>query len=660
MRIPQIVPFFAALLAMTVVGYGGEAARGDRPLSVVDPSTQAQVASFSRSHALVIGNGDYQVKSAWIDLPGVVKDLARVRTALERHGFTVTVATNQTKAQLETTLTTFISRQAGQEDTRAVVYYAGHGYTRGKVGYLVGVDAGNPQNDLPGFLNGAYPIQSVKVKAEEALARHVMFLFDSCFSGSLFVPLRTGPGDYLLAKARDPVRQFLTSGSANESVPDRSLFCDEFIRGIDGAADVIVRDGYVTGSELAVYLKERVQQRAQAEGLNLHPQAGTGQPDEGRELGDFIFQVPGGTPVAAVSQPPPAKVPTAGGFDDADIDRQVAAQKAAKEQSATFQSALASAFAKAEARHSDADATAEQKRETWRRFLKAFAVDDPLSAEDERLRALAQTRLTSIRDAAPVPVPVPEAPVRPMSGPAWASATGKDQYGTWADLTVGGVVQRMRLIKAGTFTMGSPANEASRDADETQHQVTLTKDFWLGDSEVTQGLWQAVVDNNPSKFQGADLPVERVSWEECQGFFEKLNGQVRSGGFRFPSEAQWEYACRAGTTGAYAGDVGGLAWLGDNAGGTTHAVKTKGANAWGLFDLHGNVWEWCGDWYGDYPAGAARDPTGPASGSNRVNRGGSWYYNAWNCRAAGRDGSEPGNRFSSLGFRLSAPVQAGP
>ncbi|GDY14946.1 hypothetical protein LBMAG53_38240 [Planctomycetota bacterium] len=248
----------------------------------------------------------------------------------------------------------------------------------------------------------------------------------------------------------------------------------------------------------------------------------------------------------------------------------------------------------------------------------------------------------------------------PGQKPAWATEAGKDQYGTWADLTVGGVTQRMRLIKAGTFQMGSPADEAGRYGDETQHQVTLTKDYWLGDSEVTQGLWQAVVGNNPANFKGADLPVEQVSWDDCRGFFGKLNGLVRSGGFTFPTEAQCEYGCRAGTISAYAGDVGGLAWFRDNAGGTTHAVKTKGANAWGLFDMHGNVLEWCGDWYGDYPVGAARDPAGPASGSDRVYRGGGWFSLARGCRAAFRFRNEPGYRRSTLGFRLSAPVQAGP
>jgi len=238
----------------------------------------------------------------------------------------------------------------------------------------------------------------------------------------------------------------------------------------------------------------------------------------------------------------------------------------------------------------------------------------------------------------------------------WANDVGEDGYGLWADLTVTGVVQRMRYIAPGTFSMGSPAGEADRSGDEVPHTVTLTKGYWLADSECTQGLWQAVMGTNPAGFTGdTNRPVEQVSWREVQGFLSKLNGQVRGGGFVLPTEAQWEYACRAGTQTPYAGaSLDALGWYGDNSGNQTHAVKQKSANAWGLFDMHGNVWEWCSDWLGDYAPGAVSDPIGPASGSNRVNRGGSWYNIARFCRSADRNRFEPGYRNFSLGFRLCA------
>jgi formylglycine-generating enzyme len=249
-------------------------------------------------------------------------------------------------------------------------------------------------------------------------------------------------------------------------------------------------------------------------------------------------------------------------------------------------------------------------------------------------------------------LPAAEAPARP----AWASDYGKDKYGTWADLTVGGVVQRMRFIPPGTFKMGSPTNEADRSEDELQHAVTLTKGFWLGDSEVTQGLWQAVMDANPSRFKGdANNPVEQISWDDCETFFKKLNAAKPGLAATFPTEAQWEYACRAGTTGAFAGNLDAMAWYDPNKMKKTHAVKTKSPNAWGLYDMHGNVWEWCGDFFGEYKGAAERDPIGPDYGNSRIYRGGAWNEVSVSCRAAYRINDEPGFKRHNVGVRLAVP-----
>ena len=256
----------------------------------------------------------------------------------------------------------------------------------------------------------------------------------------------------------------------------------------------------------------------------------------------------------------------------------------------------------------------------------------------------------------------------------WASATGQDQYGTWADLTVGGVTQRMRLIKAGTFTMGSPADEAGRGAgaSEVQHQVTLTKDYWLGDSEVTRGLWQAVMGENTRWYKADnDRPMEQVTWDKCQGFFTTLNNQVRSGGFSLPTEAQWEYACRAGTTTPFSFGAtitpdqvnycGKYPYVGAAKGlyrEKSTSVKNLPANAWGLHEMHGNVAELCSDWYERFLQNAVTDPVGPASGTSRVIRGGGWASEAKSCRAAYRSWITSSDNI--VGFRLTAPVQAGP
>jgi len=216
-------------------------------------------------------------------------------------------------------------------------------------------------------------------------------------------------------------------------------------------------------------------------------------------------------------------------------------------------------------------------------------------------------------------------------------------------------------IPAGTFTMGC----SESGWGDRRHEVTLTQPFWLGRTEVTQGQWDAMMESRskPSFFKGKELPVEQVSWNDAQEFCRKLNAKsLLPDGMQWalPTEAQWEYACRAGATGEYAGNLDDMAWYDINSGGTTHEVGTKKANAWGLHDMHGNVWEWCADWYGDYPAGAVTDPVGPGSGSNRVDRGGSWINGRYCCRFACRDRGMPDSRGNLTGFRVAAvPVGAG-
>ena len=251
--------------------------------------------------------------------------------------------------------------------------------------------------------------------------------------------------------------------------------------------------------------------------------------------------------------------------------------------------------------------------------------------------------------------PVSATPTRlPMGKQTGPSAKLPRQAGEVKTLTLpGGAEMRFRWCPAGTFTMGSPESEDGRDGDETQHQVTLTRGFWLGETPVTQKQWKSVMGDNPSVFKGANLPVEEVSWNDCQEFIQKVNAALNCGA-RLPTEAEWEYACRAGTSGAYGGtgELDELGWYDKNSGDKTHPVGQKKPNAWGLYDMHGNVWEWCSDWYGDYPSGSVTDPTGPSSGSSRVLRGGSWGCNARDCRSASRGRDYPGFRDYYGGFRL--------
>jgi formylglycine-generating enzyme required for sulfatase activity len=231
----------------------------------------------------------------------------------------------------------------------------------------------------------------------------------------------------------------------------------------------------------------------------------------------------------------------------------------------------------------------------------------------------------------------------------------------WAHAT--GVV--FRLIPAGTFTMGSPRNEYGWLYDQRQHQVTLTSAFYCGKFPVTQSQWCSVQEFNPSHFQSAGLgaPVEQVSWDDCQMFLTNLCEKegVPKGTYRLLAESEWEYACRAGTASAYCcGDDDAIldqyAWYRDNSHDKTHPVGQKKPNAWGLYDMHGNIYEWCQDWLGDYPSDSVVDPRGPSSGDGRVYRGGCWDYCAEYCRSAYRREYKPSNRCSDWGLRLARTI----
>jgi formylglycine-generating enzyme required for sulfatase activity len=224
-----------------------------------------------------------------------------------------------------------------------------------------------------------------------------------------------------------------------------------------------------------------------------------------------------------------------------------------------------------------------------------------------------------------------------------------------------GVCIVMCWIPPGEFLMGSPEDEKDRYNDETQHLVEITQGFWLAKTQTTQAEWGAVVSNNPrsSHFKGGDLPVERVSWLDICGDESRMGGflgainRTASAGERFdlPTEAQWEYAARAGTIGPRYDDLDEISWLCGKSGGKTHPGGQKRPNAWGLHDMLGNVWEWCADWHDEYPDGVAADPAGPSSGSGRVVRGGSWIDNADGCRAANRPYHNPTFSNGAIGFR---------
>lgn len=218
-------------------------------------------------------------------------------------------------------------------------------------------------------------------------------------------------------------------------------------------------------------------------------------------------------------------------------------------------------------------------------------------------------------------------------------------------------------IPNGEFLLGSTEDELDRQGDEgPAHTVRFTKTIYMGRYEVTQGQWAAVMGENPSVFKDQpnwrDYPVDWVSWEDCQRFIQKLN-ELGLGTFRLPTEAEWEYACKAGVEARYYwgddpeyAEINRHAWIYSRSEGHSQPVGLKGANPWGLYDMCGNVWEWCADWKGRYPAEAQTDPTGPETGTQRIFRGGSWFNLHKTARCANRNAHEPDVPYTNIGLRL--------
>jgi formylglycine-generating enzyme required for sulfatase activity len=345
-------------------------------------------------------------------------------------------------------------------------------------------------------------------------------------------------------------------------------------------------------------------------------------------------------------------------------DAEQRAAQAEREKEAFIAQAKVKEEAAAQAAEKQRSALAEQEKQALIAQAKAKEEAEAKAAEKQRAAQAEQEKQVIIEQSKAKEEAEAKAAMEKRSLPG--SKAGEEREFEIAP----GVKITMCWIPPGEFVMGSLAppphdtprylrhgGELGRVDDEVQHRVRITKGFWLEKYEVTQAQWRAVMGNDPSHFKGDDLPVESVSWNDIAGsggFLEKVNGFAGGqNSFCLPTEAQWEYACRAGTIGAHSGNLDQIAWYADNAGSKTHPVGRKKANAWGLHDMQGNVQEWSADWYGSYPTSAASDPGGSTSGSGRVHRGGGWDNSVSYCRVAFRCNSYPASGDSRVGFRLA-------
>ena len=267
----------------------------------------------------------------------------------------------------------------------------------------------------------------------------------------------------------------------------------------------------------------------------------------------------------------------------------------------------------------------------------------------------AQSTITRNKPKPAVTKPKPAAKPKPKAKPAprrnSTSHSGSTSSTVSLSAELNKLINNMVYVSGGTFIMGG---DESSDQTPT-HSVTLSS-YYICKYEVTQALWRAVMGSNPSKFKGDNLPVEQVSWNDCQTFIDRLNNYTGRN-FRLPTEAEWEFAARGGNYSRhykYSGSnyISDVAWYGDNSGDRTHPVGTKQANELGLYDMSGNVWEWCSDWYGSYSSYSQTDPIGPNNGSNRMDSGGCWGNFAKRCRPAYRSYGTPGYRDHGRGLRL--------
>jgi formylglycine-generating enzyme required for sulfatase activity len=663
MKFKSLVSFAVALWVLlwpVAPAARQERGQGTKPAVKIKVETGAELDLYDESRALVIGVSDYT--AGWRDLPGISADVEQVSAVLAAQGFGVERLPNPTHAQLDAALRRFISGPGLRERNRLLVYFAGHGYTEtlgdGRdLGYVVPADAPLPERNLQLFSERALSMNELKAFALRIRAKHALFVFDSCFSGSIFEARsarRTPPT--IESKTAAPVRQFITAGTKLQEVPDDSIFRRYFVRAFAQREGDLNDDGFITGEELGMYLAGRVASDSRD----------TQTPRYGKirnvrlNLGDFVFALP---PRGAPTPTPPV------------YSGEQAYWRAIED---------------------------SRDAQDFRDYLRQYPNGVYAAAARVKLRRLEAaanantTPVTNPNPAAPLPKPTPTptpavayakvggTPARLVTMPFMTATVdargnvtkqpGQPVNGFGEELS-NGVRLEMVEVPAGSFEMGSPSAEAQRDDDEVVRRGVRINALYVGRYEVTQAQWKAVLDSLPNVgFPGDDLPVERVSWIDAVEFCQKLSAKTGRE-YRLPTEAEWEYAARAGTQTPFAFGATITPEIVNYDGNYPYDSAAKGvyrektwpverrdgvANAWGLFDMHGNVREWCQDWYGPYDARQLDNPVGPSTGQYRVLRGGSWYRNGRYCRAADRNGIDPDARHFINGLRVVVSARTHP
>ena len=649
----------------------------NRGITIKLNKKEAPIPLYKKSYALVIGMSDYNKE--WNDLPGVEKDIKEVKKALEKHNFEVTVKKNLTKVELDKAFSEFIKNYGGEKDNRLLFYFAGHGYTLNtsygdSLGYIVPVDAPNPEIDKSGFQSKAMEMSQIEIYAKRIQSKHALFLFDACFAGSLFAMRDAVPAS-INYKTIQPVRQFITSGSEDESVPDKSIFREEFVTALTTDEADTNQDGYLTGTELGTFLQENVINYSYD---TQHPQYGKIR-NKRLNKGDFVFVLANNNNINSSQEQKTGSIKLITEYSgkfyiDYDFKRQVekfgtyvfdnipGGIRILSIKNSNGKNVWLSKIFVASGHTSTIKA--EQIIEYGSLSLTSDNVEGDVYIDDIQYQYISKE--TTIRADQLTPgehtVQIKSNGKILWSKEFYITANKTKNLSAHTDVpSLSPILQRlvdnMVYVKGGTFTMGCTSEQGSdcEDDEKPPHRVTLDS-YSIGKYEVTQEEWREVMGNNPSYHKNCDkCPVEDVNWNEIQDFIKKLN-QMTYKHFRLPTEAEWEYAARGGNHSKgykYSGsnDIGNVAWYDGNSGKKTHPVGSKSPNELGLYDMSGNVWEWCSDLYEGYPGSSGVIAiTGPGS---RVDRGGSWSSSARGCRVAYRISDGPVYRSDDVGFRLA-------
>ena len=640
------------------------------PIIPVSSSHGKQIlSSYSGSYALLIGESKYT--NGWQSLGSIPGELVQVEEVLISQGFRVEKSLNLNAEKLNKRFETFINDYGLDENNRLLFFYSGHGHTRKDKGYIVPTDAANPNLDEKEFLKKAVGMNQILTWARKIEAKHVLFLFDSCFSGAVFKAKNLSKIPRQISQAaEEPVRQFITAGSAEETVPAKSVFTPAFIDALRFGWGDLYKDGYITGQELGLYLKSKV-----PEHIEQTPQYGKIK-DYELSRGDFVF-ISGGNqipeppvipPVAALSVPTaPVPIPKRDSDGDAVTDDQDQCPR-------NTAAEISKGVYKSGSRKGCPIDSDNDRVPDYRDNCPHNRSNEISQGVDSRGCPLDSDRdsVADYQDACPntssgitvkengCSIPAPVVSDTPSQHNDTAGTVFRDR------LKDGSKGPEMVWIPAGTFRMGD-IQGGGDDDEQPVHSVSVKK-FAMGRYEVTFAEYdkfaQATGRNKPSD-QGwgrGNRPVINVSWNDATAYTEWLSEQTGKK-YRLPTEAEWEYAARAGSETKYwwGNEIGsnrancGINYCGDNFE-YTAPVGSFAANAFGLYDTVGNVWEWtCSEYENRYKGKEKHCLSNNSAKSDSlfVLRGGSWGSNARGTRSASRYRFSRADHFWNYGFRLA-------